>query len=259
MNNVIVYPYERIDDLQTPSGYRIIQNPDWFCFGVDAVLLADFAARTIKPKSCVLDMCTGNGIIPILLAEKTTASFVDGIEVQKSVADMAKRSILLNDIWDRVKITCGDLKDSHDIFGKAQFDAVTCNPPYKENFGGLKNSTDVVTIARHEILCNLEDIIESAEKVLKPSGKLYLIHRPERLADILCLMRKYRIEPKRLRFVHPSQSKVATMIMVEGAKHGKAKLFLDPPLYVHNEDGSYTDEINKIYGRKELKEGEYIE
>ncbi len=254
-NNVMVHPYERIDDLQTPSGYQIIQNPNWFCFGVDAVLLADFAAKTIKTKNHILDMCTGNGIVPILLTERTKDTFIDGIEVQDPVAEMAARSILLNNIADRAKITSGDLKAAPSIFGKSKFDAVTCNPPYKENFGGLKNATDVVTCARHEILCNLEDIIDSAEKVLKPSGKLYLIHRPERLADILCLMRRYRIEPKRLRFVHPSYAKTATMILVEGAKHGGAKLFLEPPLYVHNEDGSYTNEINEIYGRDQLKEG----
>lgn len=248
MNNN-VYSYERIDDLQTPSGYKIIQNPKWFCFGVDAVLLADFAARTIKPKTRVLDMCTGNGIIPILLAEKTDADKIDGIEIQAPVAEMAQRSIALNNIEEKARIIQGDLKEASDIYGKAQFDAVTCNPPYKENFGGLKNSTDVVTIARHEILCNLEDIIISAEKVLKPGGKLYMIHRPERLADILCLMRQYKIEPKRLRFVHPCHSKTATMILVEGAKHGGAKLHLEPPLYVHNQDGTYTDEINSIYGR----------
>ncbi len=249
MNN-IAHSYERIDDLQTPSGYKIIQNPEWFCFGVDAVLLSDFAANTIKAKTRILDMCTGNGIIPILLAEKTKADRIEGIEIQPSVAEMAQRSAILNNIEEKVKIVQGDLKDAHTIYGKAQFDAVTCNPPYKESFGGLKNSTDVITIARHEVLCCLEDIIESCEKVLKPSGKLYMVHRPERLADILCLMRKYRIEPKRLRFVHPSCGKTATMILVEGAKHGGAKLRLEPPLYVHNEDGTYTDEINQIYGRK---------
>ncbi len=249
MNNITVHSYERIDDLQTPSGYRIIQNPEWFCFGIDAVLLADFAARTVKVKARILDMCTGNGIVPILLAEKTRDTLIDGIEVQAPVAEMANRSIILNNIEERVKITCGDLKDAPNIFGKGRFDAVTCNPPYKENLGGLKNSTDVVTVARHEILCNLEDIIANTEKVLKPYGKLYMIHRPERLADIICLMRKYRIEPKRLRFVHPSLSKVPTMIMVEGAKYGKAKLFLDPPLYVHKVDGTYTKEIDEIYGR----------
>ncbi len=248
MNN-IVYSYERIDDLQTPSGYKIIQNPSWFCFGVDAVLLSSFAAKTIKAKTRVLDMCTGNGIVPILLAEKTNADRIDGIEVQPPVAEMAQRSIFLNNIEEKIQIIEGDLKNACEIYGKSQFDAVTCNPPYKENFGGLKNAADTVTIARHEILCKLEDIIDSAEKVLKPGGKLYMIHRPERLADILCLMRQYKIEPKRLRFVHPCHSKTATMILVEGAKHGGAKLFLEPPLYVHNEDGSYTDEINQIYGR----------
>ncbi len=248
MNNN-VYSYERIDDLQTPSGYKIIQNPEWFCFGVDAVLLSSFAAKTIKPKTRVLDMCTGNGILPILLAEKTGASLIEGIEIQPLVAEMAQRSIALNNIEEKIKIVQGDLKSAPELYGKSQFDAVTCNPPYKENFGGLKNATDTVTIARHEILCNLEDIIVSAEKVLKPGGKLYIVHRPERLADILCLMRNYKIEPKRLRFVHPSHAKTATMILVEGAKHGGAKLFLEPPLYVHNEDGTYTEEINAIYGR----------
>lgn len=249
MENVTVRPYERIDDLQTPNGYRLIQNPDWFCFGVDAVLLADFAAKTIKPQSRILDMCTGNGIVPILLSEKTPADKIDGIEVQEPVAEMASRSVLLNNLQAKVAITAGDLKNASEIFGKTCFDGVTCNPPYKESFGGLKNNLDTVTIARHEILCTLKDIIESAEKVLKPYGKLYLIHRPERLVDIICLMRQNRIEPKRLKFVHPAPSKVATMVLVEGAKYGKPKLFLDPPLYVHDEGGNYTEEIQQIYGR----------
>lgn len=253
MNNITIHPYERLDDLQTPNGMRLIQNPEWFCFGVDAVLLSDFAAKTIKPKSRVLDMCCGNGIIPVLLSEKTAAAQIDGIEIQPPVAEMANRSVLLNSLSDRVSITAGDLKDAPGIFGKTVFDAVTCNPPYKEASGGLKNSADTKTIARHEILCSLEDIIVSAEKVIKPGGKLFLIHRPERLADIIVLMRNVRIEPKRLRFVHPSPSKVATMILVEGAKHGRPKLFLDPPLYVHDENGNYTDEINRIYGRKDLQ------
>ena len=249
MTEVCVYENERIDDLKTPNGYRLIQNPDWFCFGVDAVLLADFAANTIKPTFRILDMCTGNGIVPILLCEKTKNTSVSGIEIQSPVAEMASRSVKLNRLEERISITEGDLKCAAEIFGKSSFDAVTCNPPYKENFGGLKNSTDTVTIARHEILCSLEDVIESAEKVLKPAGKLYMIHRPERLADILCLMREFRIEPKRLRFIHPSPNKTATMILVEGAKHGKPKLFLEPPLYVHDENGNYTEEIEQIYNR----------
>ena len=249
MGSVEINPNERIDDLQTPSGLRLIQNPDWFCFGVDAVLLSDFATKTIKANARVLDMCSGNGIIPILLTEKSSASHIDGLEIQSPVAEMASRSVCLNELKIKITITTGDLKNAAEIYGKCVFDNVTCNPPYKEASGGLKNSTDAVTIARHEICCCLEDIIESAEKVLKPYGKLCLIHRPERLADILCLMRSHRIEPKRLRFVHPSPGKVATMILVEGAKHGNPKLFLDPPLYVHDSDGNYTDEIQRIYGR----------
>ncbi len=249
MQDFFVHPFERVDDLQTSSGYKLIQNPNWFCFGVDAVLLSDFAAKTIKPKSRILDMCSGNGIIPILLAEKTDSPDIVGLEIQECVAEMATRSIKMNNLGSRISISVGDLRDAENTFGKAVFDSVTCNPPYKENLGGLKNSTDTVTIARHEILCSLEDIIKSAERVLRPMGKLYLIHRPERLADIFCLMRQYKIEPKKLRLVHPSPSKTATMVLVEGAKHGKPKLFLDPPLYVHDENGNYTDEIERIYNR----------
>ncbi len=249
MEKVFVHPFERIDDLQTPNGYRLIQNPEWFCFGVDAVLLADFAAKTIKPNARILDMCTGNGIVPILLSEKTQNTEISGIEIQSPVAEMAMRSVKLNSLSDRISIIDGDLKNAASLFGKTIFDSVTCNPPYKEALGGLKNKSDALTIARHETLCTLRDIIKNAADVLKPYGKLYLIHRPERLIDIISLMKEYRIEPKRLRFVHPSISKTATMILIEGAKYGRPKLFLEPPLYVHDENG-YTDEIEKIYGRK---------
>ena len=249
MKENLIHSYERLDDLQTKTNLHLIQNPDWFCFGVDAVLLADFAAKTVKVHAHVLDMCSGNGIIPLLLTEKTSADFITGLEIQEPVAEMAKRSVEWNSLENCVDIVCGDLKDAQDIFGKDVFDNITCNPPYKENNGGLKNSSDIVTIARHEICCTLKDIISVSAKCLKPYGKLCLIHRPERLADIICLMREARLEPKRLRFVHPSPSKTATMIMIEGAKFGKPKLFLEPPIYIYNEDGEYSDEINKIYGR----------
>lgn len=249
MKENLIHSYERLDDLQTKNNLHLIQNPDWFCFGVDAVLLADFAAKTVKVHARVLDMCSGNGIIPLLLTEKTSADFITGLEIQEPVAEMAGRSVEWNALENRVDIVCGDLKDAQDIFGKDVFDNITCNPPYKENNGGLKNSSDIVTIARHEICCTLEDIISVSAKCLKPYGKLCLIHRPERLADIICLMREARLEPKRLRFVHPSPSKTATMIMIEGAKFGKPKLFLEPPIYIYNEDGEYSDEINEIYGR----------
>ena len=249
MKETLIHSYERLDDLQTKTNLHLIQNPKWFCFGVDAVLLADFAAKTVKVNAGVLDLCSGNGIIPLLLTEKTRAKNIVGLEIQEAVAEMANRSVKWNELEDRVRIECGDLKNAEEIFGKESFDNITCNPPYKENNGGLKNATDTVTIARHEICCTLEDIIRVSAKCLKPYGKLCMIHRPERLIDIICLMREARIEPKRLRFVHPSPSKTATMILIEGAKFGKPKLFLEPPLYVYDENGEYSEEINRIYGR----------
>jgi len=249
MGENLIYDYERLDDLQTKTNLHLIQNPKWFCFGVDAVLLSDFAAVTVKKNADVLDLCCGNGIIPLLLTEKTQARHITGLEIQRPVAEMAERSVKWNGLQERVKICCGDLKDAEGVFGRDVFDNITCNPPYKENNGGLKNATDSVTIARHEIFCTLEDIIRVSAKCLKPYGKLCMIHRPERLADIICLMREARIEPKRLRFVHPSPSKTATMILIEGAKYGKPKLFLESPLYIYNEAGEYSEEINRIYGR----------
>lgn len=247
----MIFPHERLDDLQI-NNLKLIQNPNWFCFGVDAVLLSDFAAKGIKKNAKILDLCSGNGIIPVLLTAKTENTHITGLEVQTEVAEMAKRSLALNNIEDRATMVCGDLKGGVEMFGKSVFDGITCNPPYKENHGGIQNKTDNLTIARHEILCSLEDIIKVSSTLLKPGGKLFMIHRPERLADILCLMRSYKIEPKRLRFVHPSPSKTATMILVEGARQGNPKLFLEPPLYVHDENGNYTDEINEIYGRDKL-------
>ncbi len=249
MGQDFLFPYERLDDLQL-GGVKIIQNPSWFCFGTDAVLLADYASKSIKKDARVLDLCTGNGIVPLLLSQKSNADKIYGIEIQNEVAEMAKRSVCLNKLDSKIEIISGDLKDSETIFGKRFFNNITCNPPYKENGGGLTNKSDSATLARHEILCNLEDIIRVSSILLEPLGKLCMIHRPERLADILCLMRKYKIEPKRLRFVHPSSGKTATMILVEGAYCGRPKLFLDPPLYVYKDTNIYSDEINRIYGRK---------
>ncbi|MBO4941708.1 MAG: tRNA1(Val) (adenine(37)-N6)-methyltransferase [Clostridia bacterium] len=249
MKKVKINSFERIDDLQTKNNLMLIQNPDWFCFGVDAVLLSHFASKTVKKGAEVLDLCTGNGIVPILMSEKTDAEKIVGLEIQEAVAEMAERSVSLNDLDEKVFIQCGDLKNAEEIFGKEKFDNITCNPPYKEATGGLKNSSDTVTIARHEVMCNLRDIIEVSAKCLKPYGKLCMVHRPERLADIICLMRENRIEPKRLWFIHPKKSKTANIILIEGAKYGKPKLFLEPPLYVYDENGEYSKEIDEIYGR----------
>lgn len=244
-----IHPDERVDDLQL-KGLRLIQNPTQFCFGVDAVLLAHYAAQTIKPKAEVLDLCSGNGIIPILLTAKCKAAHISGLELQPEIAEMANRSILLNGLQNRVSMTCGNVTNASEIFGNGSFDCITCNPPYKEAGGGIINHVDALTIARHEIYCTLAEIIEVSSRLLKPCGKLCMIHRPERLTDILTCMRKYRLEPKRLRFVHPSPYKTANMILVEGTKHGKPKLFLDPPLYIYEEKGKYSAEIDEIYERK---------
>lgn len=248
MNENFVYENERIDDLQL-KGLKIIQNPKWFCFGIDAVLLSDFAKNSIKKGAKVLDFCTGNGIIPLLLSAKTDAESIFGMEIQACVCDLAERNVKLNSLEEKLHIYNEDIKNADKIFGKSSIDYITCNPPYKEAGNGLKNEDDIITIARHEVLCNLEEIILAAEKVLKPGGKIAFVHRPERLADIIWLMRKNKIEPKRLRFVHPYPNKTATMILIEGAKHGGKKLFLEPPLYVYDENRNYTEEINRIYGR----------
>lgn len=248
MENSLINKNERIDDLQL-AGLKLIQNPEWFCFGVDAVLLSDFAKSGMKKGAYVVDFCTGNGIIPVLLSAKTQAESITGLEIQGCVADLALRNVRLNKLDEKLHILKEDVKNATELFGKGTVDYITCNPPYKEADGGLKNADDVVTIARHEVLLKLEDIIISAEKILKPGGKIALIHRPERLIDIIWLMRQNKIEPKRLRFVHPYAEKTATMILIEGAKHGGKKLFLEPPLYIYDENRNYTEEINRIYGR----------
>lgn len=239
---------ERIDDLQL-AGLKLIQNPKQFCFGVDAVLLTHYALSGIKKGAKVLDLCSGNGIIPVLLSHKSAASQIIGLEIQEGAADLAARSVKLNGLETKISIICGDLKDAVKLFGRSSFNNITCNPPYKEAGTGLVNSDDARTIARHEIKCTLEDIIRISAALLKPGGKLCMVHRPERLADLLCTMRQYQMEPKRLRFVHPSSGKTATMILAEAARQGRPKLFLDKPLYIYEETGTYTEEVNRIYER----------
>lgn len=251
MNREIIKPNERVDDLGL-NNLRLIQNPEQFCFGVDAVLLADFAARSVKKGARVMDMCSGNGIVAVLLTHKTQAESIVGLEIQKSVSEMAQRTVKLNALEERVTMVCGDLREAANLFGKSSFNNIVCNPPYKEFGGGLVSENESAAIARHEIMCNAEDIIRSSAELLSPGGKLSMIHRPERLAELIILMKKYKIEPKRLRFVHPSYKKTATMILLEGAYCGGAKLFLELPLYIYEPDGrEYTEEINRIYEREQ--------
>lgn len=237
---------ERIDDLQL-NGLRIIQDTESFCFGVDAVLLSYIAENT-KAES-IMDLCTGNGIVPILLAGKTNAKRICGIEIQEKQADLAKRSVSLNGLENRVFIYNMDLKDAVNEFKKGSFDAVTCNPPYIENSGGIINEKSEKAIARHEIMCTLEDVIKVSSELLAPLGRFYMVHKPERLVDIFSLMREYKIEPKRLWMVHPSKDKKANIVLVEGAKNGGRDLKMMEPIYVYAEDGNYSDMINKIYRR----------
>lgn len=237
--------YERLDDLQI-RGLFIIQDTRGFCFGTDAVLLSDFAQ--VKKGDSVLDMCTGTGIIPLLLSAKTRAKKIIGVEILKDVSDMANRSVSYNKI-ENVEIVNGDIKNSAKLFGKGVFDVVTCNPPYKKAGSGLVNPDDVKAISRHEILCSLEDVIEQASLVLKDGGKLFMVHRPTRLADIIALMRRYCLEPKRLRLVAPHEGKEPNMVLIEAAKGGNPFLKVLPTLNVYNHLGEYTEELLKIYER----------
>jgi len=238
---------ERIDDLER-NGYKIIQHKDKFCFGMDAVLLSGFA--TVKEGERVLDMGTGTGIIPILLAAKTDGRAFVGLEIQEESALMAERSVSLNDLNERVKIIKGDIKEASKIFGGATFDVVTCNPPYMTENHGIKNFEEPKAIARHEIKCTLEDVIREASKVLKPGGRFYMVHRPRRLVEIIELMSKYKIQPKGLRMVHPFADREANMLLIEGHRGRKAMMKVEAPLVVYREKGIYTDEILKIYGKK---------
>lgn len=236
---------ERIDDLQR-KGYRIIQNPDYFCFGMDAILLSGFA--NVKKGERALDMGTGTGIIPILLEAKTQGESFVGLEIQQPVADMASRSVKLNQLEDKIEIVCGDIKEASTILPCCSFDVVTCNPPYMNQTHGIVNPTKPKAIARHEILCNFEDIAREASKLLKPKGRLYLVHRPRRLMDLLCTLRKYHLEPKRMRYIHPFKEEEANMVLIEALHNGGVQMRVESPLIVYDEPGKYTQEVLQIYG-----------
>lgn len=236
---------ERIDDLER-NGYKIIQNKEKFCFGMDAVLLSGFAV--VKPGEKVLDLGTGTGIIPILLEAKTEGEHFTGLEIQEESANMAERSVCLNKLEDKVDIVRGDIKEASKIFGKASFDVVTTNPPYMNDMHGIKNPDMPKAIARHEVLCSLEDVVREGAAVLKPSGRMYMVHRPHRLVEIIEMLKKYKLEPKRIKFVHPFVENPANMVLIEALKGGKSMVKIEKPLIVYKEQGVYTDEIYDIYG-----------
>ncbi len=236
---------ERLDDLQR-NNLKIIQKTDGFCFGMDAVLLSGFAL--VKEGEQVLDLGTGTGIIPLLLSAKTRGKHFSALEIQEEIADMAARSVSINHLEEKIKIVKGDIKEASRIFGAASFDVVTTNPPYMNDAHGLKNPTEIKAISRHEVLCALEDVVREGAKVLKPGGRMYMVHRPHRLIEILETMTKYKLEPKRMKFVHPFRDKEANMVLIESVRGGGAFLKLEAPIVVYKEPGVYTDEIYDIYG-----------
>lgn len=237
---------ETLDDLQL-KGINIIQKKTDFRFGVDAVLLANFAK--VKRGMRVIDLCSGTGIIPFVLAGKTEAKSIMGLEIQEEMVEMATRSVNYNKLEEKLSFVNGDLKDIQLLKKFEKADVVTVNPPYKAQNSGILNPSDKNAIARHEICCTLEDVIIAARTVLKDNGRLFMVHRPERLADILCLMRKYKIEPKNIRMVHPNTKKAPNIVLVEGQRDGGAFLKWEAPLYVYKDEGGFSEEIDKIYGR----------
>ena len=244
-NRVVLKENERIDDLER-NGYRIIQDTKRFCFGMDAVLLSGFAR--VKEGAHVLDLGTGTGIIPILLEAKTKAEHLIGLEIQEDSADMARRSVLLNGLEDKIDIVTGDIKEAESLFDAASFDVITCNPPYMIGKHGITNEGDAKAIARHEILCTLEDIVSRAAKLLKPGGNFFMVHRPFRLAEIMAVLQAYKLEPKRMQLVYPFVDKEPNMVLIEANRGGKPRLTVEKPLIVYKEPGVYMPEIYEIYG-----------
>ena len=245
MEKICLKEHERIDDLER-NGYRIIQDTERFCFGMDAVLLSGFAR--VKDGAFLLDLGTGTGIIPILLEAKTKAAHLTGLEIQKDSADMASRSVRLNGLEDKIDIVTGDIKEAESLFDAASFDVVTCNPPYMTSRHGLTNPSDAKAVARHEILCTLEDVVAQTAKLLKPGGNFFMVHRPFRLAEIMVLLRTYKLEPKRMQLVYPYVDREPNMVLIEANRGGRPRMTVEKPLIIFEKPGVYMPAIREIYG-----------
>lgn len=247
MENSILMPNERIDELEL-NNLKIIQKNNGFCFGIDSVLLSDFA-RKIKNNSKVLDLGTGTGILGILLCAKTNLKQITGIEIQKDIADMATRSIQLNNLQGKFDILNCNIKDIDKLLKIDSYDAIVTNPPYKKPNSGKINENKTKLISRHEIEANLDDFIRISFKMLKDKGTLYMVHRAERIVDILSTMRKYKMEPKRIRFVYSNKNSESKLVLLEATKNAKPFVKIERPLYVYNENGDYTQELLQIYNK----------
>ena len=244
-------PGEKIDDLQR-SGLRIIQDPGKFCFGMDAVLLTGFAQDGIGKRSMahedLLDLGTGTGIIPLLMSAKTDCRILTGLEIQPDSAEMARRSVQLNGLEERIRIVQGDIKEADALFAPASFGLITCNPPYMIGGHGLQNPDSPKAIARHEVLCDFEDVARAAERLLKSGGHFYLVHRPFRLAEIICVLKEHGLEPNRMRLVYPYVDREPNMVLLDCVRGGRSRLQVEKPLIVYKAPGEYTDEIYEVYG-----------
>ena len=236
---------ERLDDLER-NGYKIIQNPNKFCFGMDAVLLSGFAK--VKKGERVLDMGTGTGIIPILLEAKTEGRHFTGLEIQEESADMARRSVAYNHLEEKIDIVTGDIKTASQMFPLSGFDVITSNPPYMTNIHGIQNPEAPKAIARHEVLCTLEDLVRETSRLLRPGGRFYMVHRPFRLVEIFQTLTAYKLEPKRMQLVHPFVDKEPNMVMIEAIRGAKSMIKIEEPLVVYKAPGVYNDIIYDIYG-----------
>ena len=245
---ILLQENERIDDLEY-KGLKIIQNKNGFCFGIDSVLLSDFA-KAIKKDSKVLDLGTGTGIISILLCGKTNLKHITGVEIQEDVYKMAKKSIELNNLEDRFEIINEDIKNLSKIFPANSFDAIVTNPPYKKENTGLTSKDKTQLISRHEVMCNIDDIAKISSYLLKSNASIYMVHRPDRLIDIIEALRKYKLEPKIIRFIYPKIEKEPNLVLIKATKGAKQFLKMEKPLIVYNQDGTYTDEILEIYNKK---------
>lgn len=242
---------ERIDDLEY-KGLKLIQNKNWFCFGTDSVLLADFS-KEIKNNSTIVDIGTGTGIISILLSKKTILKKIYAVEIQTDVADMAKRSVELNNLEDKIEIINDNILNIKKYLQVGSIDAIVTNPPYKKNNTGIKNLDKNKLISRHEIECDLEDIIRISSKLLKSKGELYMVHRAERIAEIIYKLKQNKLEPKKIRFIYSNEEKDSKMVLIKAVKDGNEFIKVEKPLIIYNKDGTYTKELLKIYDKEEKK------